>query len=264
MRIVSLNAWGGAMFDALTDWLPACGADVLCLQEVTRTPSADGWTSFADADRELPQRADLFGDVRGLLHRHQAFFVASDAGPVLSADGVGRRQDFGLAMFVDERLPVIGQAADFVHGSFVDHQTWPSSGRPRLAQGVRLIDRPSQRTVAVVHVHGLRDAAGKHDTPARAEQVQRLIRVVRRLRRRGDLTVVCGDLNVLPDSDTLAALTKTGFVDLVGASDTRTARYPKPLRHASYLLVSDVNAVADFQTPAAPEVSDHRPLILDL
>ena len=37
MRIVSLNAWGGAVFGPLVEWLPRCGADVICLQEVTRT-----------------------------------------------------------------------------------------------------------------------------------------------------------------------------------------------------------------------------------
>jgi hypothetical protein len=154
MRIVSLNAWGGTMFDQLTSWLPGWGADVLCLQEVTRTPGEDGWTSFSDAERELPQRANLFRDVCHLLDRHQGSFVASDAGPVIGGGGILRHQDFGLAVFVDERFPVVGQVTDFVHGSFVDHQAWPSSGRPRLAQGIRLIDRRDQRSVAVVHVHG--------------------------------------------------------------------------------------------------------------
>ena len=41
----------GAMFDELAAWLPECGADVLCLQEVTRTPDLDGWTRFSDAER---------------------------------------------------------------------------------------------------------------------------------------------------------------------------------------------------------------------
>lgn len=65
------------MFDALADWLPGCGADVLCLQEVTRTPGLGGWTSFEDAERHLPQRANLFDDVRRALPAHQAIFVAS-------------------------------------------------------------------------------------------------------------------------------------------------------------------------------------------
>jgi hypothetical protein len=88
VKIVSLNAWGGAAFDALGSWLPSCGADVLCLQEVTRTPGLTGWTSFEDAERQLPQRANLFDDVRSRLPAHQATFVASDAGPVSADDSV--------------------------------------------------------------------------------------------------------------------------------------------------------------------------------
>ncbi len=264
MRIVSLNAWGGAMFDSLNAWLPGCGADVLCLQEVTRTPGLEGWTTFSDAERELPQRANLFDDVRRALPRHQRQFVASDAGPVVGGDGQVRQQDFGLAIFVDERIAVIGQEASFVHGTFVDHQAWVTADRPRIAQAVRVVDRDGGRTVTVAHLHGLRDPTGKHDTPARLAQAQRLAALVSRVRQPDDLTVVCGDLNLLPDSDTFGVLAGIGLVDLVGTGDTRTSRYTKPVRHANYLLVSNTDAVQRFDAPAEPEVSDHRPLVLDI
>jgi endonuclease/exonuclease/phosphatase family metal-dependent hydrolase len=44
VRIVSVNAWGGALFEELAPWLAGCDADVVCLQEVTRTPGALGWS----------------------------------------------------------------------------------------------------------------------------------------------------------------------------------------------------------------------------
>jgi endonuclease/exonuclease/phosphatase family metal-dependent hydrolase len=77
----------------------------------------------------------------------------------------------------------------------------------------------------------------------------------------GDLVVVCGDFNLLPGSETFGVL---GLTDLVGTADTRTSHYRKPVRHASYLLVSDPAAVERFEILAAPEVSDHRALILDI
>lgn len=104
MRIVSLNAWGGAMFDALIEWLRRAGADVLCLQEVSRTPGVGGWTRFSDGERQLPQRANLFDDVRSALPRYQARFLASDAGPVVDGDGNVRQQDFASARRSDRRL----------------------------------------------------------------------------------------------------------------------------------------------------------------
>ena len=140
----------------------------------------------------------------------------------------------------------------------------PAGDRPRAALGVRVVARPGGRTVTVVNLHGLRDPAGKHDTPARRGQAARLAELVQRLRRPGDLVVVCGDLNLLPDSETFDVLAGVGLVDLVGTADTRTSRYAKPSRHASYMLVSDPGAVKHFDAPAAPEVSDHRPLVLDV
>src|SRR5690606_9184293 len=99
VRIISLNAWGGARLTALIPWLGAVEADVLCLQEVTRTPGITGWTHLDDGERRLPQRANLFDDVRHALPAHQAIFVASDAGPVFDESGRRHRQDFGLATF---------------------------------------------------------------------------------------------------------------------------------------------------------------------
>ncbi|PRX22486.1 endonuclease/exonuclease/phosphatase family protein [Actinoplanes italicus] len=264
MRIVSVNAWGGALSDRLLDWLPACGADVLCLQEVTRTPGLAGWTRFSDGERTLPQRAGLLDDVRGVLPRHQPIFVASDSGPVHDDAGTRHRQDFGVATFVAERLPVCGVESAFVHGGFTDHDEWAIADRPRVALAVHTVDRAGGRSVWVVQVHGLRDPAGKGDTPARRRQALRLAELVRRIRGPQDLVVLCGDLNLLPGSETFGILAEAGLTDLVGNADTRTSHYGKPVRHASYLLVSDVAAVKEFTVLTAPEVSDHRALLLEI
>lgn len=61
-----------------------------------------------------------------------------------------------------------------------------------------------------------------------------------------------------------AASARVGLTELVGDADTRTSQYRKPIRHASYLLVSDPSAVRNFEIVAAPEASDHRPLVVEL
>lgn len=264
MRIVSLNAWGGALVDGLIDWLTRCDADVICLQEVCRTPGADGWIGFDDGERALPQRADLHADIVRALPHHQALFLSSDSGPVRDRHGVRRRQDFGVGTYVSPALPVIGLHTAFVHDRYRHHDQWPTTNRPRAALAVRVVDPPTGRPVTVVHLHGLRDEAGKHDTPARDAQARRLAELVGRARETGDITVLCGDLNLLPGSRTFDVLARIGLIDLVGHADTRTSRYDKPVRHAGYLLVSDPAAVRSFEIPAEPEVSDHRPLVLDL
>lgn len=251
------------MYDALASYLPDAGADVVALQEVTRTPGLRGWARFKDRDRALPQRADLMTDVAGVLPDHEPWFTVSDTGPVV-ADGIAHRQQFGLALFTRRSWLRTASREAFVHGSYADHQDeWPHSDRPRAAQVARLRG-PDGRTFVVGHLHGLRDAAGKEDTPARREQAKRFAEMVDSVREHEDTVVVCGDLNVLPDSETFTILNDLGLTDLVGSADTRTARYTKPVRHASYLLVSDPAAVRRFEIVAEPAVSDHRVLLLDL
>lgn len=252
------------MFEPLMDWLPGCGADVLCVQEVTRTPGVQGWSRFEDAERSLPQRANLFDDIASALPDHQGSFVTSDAGPVKDTDGTHHLQDFGLAMFVHERFPIVGQHSAFVHGDFVEHVEWAINDRPRLTQSARILDRAADRTVTVAHLHGLRESSGKADSPDRRRQAERLAALVEDVRQPDDLVVVCGDLNLLPDSETFRILGASGLTDLIGTADTRTSRYTKPVRHANYLLVSEPDLVKGFEAPASPEVSDHRFLVLDL
>jgi endonuclease/exonuclease/phosphatase family metal-dependent hydrolase len=264
MRILSLNTWGGARFDALAAWLPSCATDVVCLQEVTRTPGLRGWTTFTDGERTLPQRADLFADVADLLPRHQGHFLASDAGPVTDREGRRWQQDFGVATFVDERLPLVGVSSAFIHGSFTEHRGWSVEDRPRVAHGVRIVDPVANSTFTVVQLHGLHSPAGKRDTPARQVQAGRITDFVCGFRQAGDDVAVCGDFNLLPDSETFELLAGIGLTDLVGDADTRTSQYRKPVRHASYMLVSTPSRVREFEIITTPEVSDHRALLLEL
>lgn len=264
MRIVSLNAWGGAMFDALRTWLPSCAADVICLQEVTRTAGLHGWTKYADGERSLPQRANLFADVADLLPGHDGRFRVSDSGPVSDANGRRWNQDFGIATFVHARVRMVGGESTFVHGSYVEHADWAVRNRPRVADAVRLAPPGPGPGFAVVQLHGLRDPGGKGDTPARLLQAERIADLVSRVRQAGDVAVVCGDLNVLPNSQTFDVLAEVGLTDLVGDADTRTSRYRKPVRHASYMLVSKPSMVRRFEVVATPEVSDHRALVLEM
>ncbi|OZD05237.1 endonuclease [Rhodococcus sp. 06-235-1A] len=264
MKIVSINAWGGAVFDELAPWLEDVDADVFCLQEVTRTPGRSGWATFADGERSLPQRLNLFDDVSAVLPGHTPYFVANDAGPVTDGDGVELRQDFGIATWVRDDFPVVGLDARFVRSRFVDHAEWSVDDRPRAALTVTVRDRVGERFVSVIQVHGLRDPAGKGDSPIRAEQARRLVDVVKYVRTTSDVTVLCGDLNLLPSSETFTMLAEHGMIDLVGEADTRTSIYTKPVRSASYLLVSSPAAVRSFEIVVSPEVSDHRALMLDL
>lgn len=268
MRILMLNAWGGRLHDRLLPYLVRADADVLCLQEVVHTPGAPAaWMTYRDAGVELPQRARLLDELRRTLPGHRAFFCPAARGELFDGDDA-HPSEWGLATFVREGLAVIGQIQDFPHGEFSPHG-YGEYPRSRSAHAVRLFDHEAGHAVTVAHLHGLRDpAAGKSDTPARRVQAERLVAMVEALARPGERLVVCGDLNVLPGSETLAILCErlalTELVTSRGLGGTRTSFYAGPVRHADYMLVNAVVAVQSFAVVAEPEVSDHRPLAIEI
>jgi endonuclease/exonuclease/phosphatase family metal-dependent hydrolase len=267
MRLVSLNAWAGQVWPAFSAWVPTIGADILCLQEVTRAPvPSPDWLVYADAERRLDQRTDLFADVTRLLPvGYQGQFNPANRGPLFAPDGKAYPSEFGLAMWVARPLAITECLHRFVFGTY-RHDGWGAPPVPRNIQVMRLCDPATQRAFIVAHLHGLRDPAGKGDTPDRAAQAQAVLAALAAVRQPGDPVILAGDLNLLPDSATFAALATIGLTDLVttrGHTDTRTTLYRKPQRHADYLLVTEDVHIIDFSVPAMPEVSDHRPMILD-
>lgn len=78
--------------------------------------------------------------------------------------------------------------------------------------------------------------------------------------------IVCGDLNVLRESRTFDSLRGLGLTDLVathGFTDARTSWYDKEGRYADYMLVNGLVQIERFDVVQQPEVSDHRPLVLE-
>lgn len=266
MKIMCLNAWGGKLHDALLPYLADTAPDVLCLQEVIHSPaSPKDQLTYRDGDHVLPQRANLFRDVCTALPDHVATFCPAAQGILWDGDRAIPSQ-WGLATFVHRAHPVIGQVQGFVHKDYspVGYDDHP---RSRSAHGVRVWDYAKGRAVSVTHMHGLRDLNGKMDTPARAAQARSLRDLARTLAGPDDLSVLCGDFNVEPNSETLAILAQAGMVELVtarGFPGTRNSHYKKPGRFADYMLVSGEAAVTGFDVVYDPEVSDHCPLILDL
>ena len=118
MRLVCLNAWGGTLHEALIPWLRAETADILCLQEVIHSPeAAQDWLEYRDGTHVLPQRARMLDDLRRALPGHVATFCPAATG-VLWAGAQSVPSHWGLASFIRDTLPVIGQVQGFVHKGY--------------------------------------------------------------------------------------------------------------------------------------------------
>ena len=266
LKIISLNAWGGRVHEPLMRYLQDENPDLLCLQEVTRTPAAaSDWLVYRDGTFELPQRASLYEDVKWVLPGHESSYAPVARGTLYE----GEREvasEFGLATFVRSTFPILGQHLGFVHGEF-SADGWGPHPRARNAHGLRVFRYDTGSTLTIVQLHGLRDLEGKGDTPARLAQAHALVALIEKVRQKSEPLVVCGDLNLLPDSETFSILGELGLVDLVttrGFTDTRTSLYPKEGRYADYLLVTPDVDVVRFDVVAEPEVSDHRALLLEI
>ncbi len=266
MRFVSLNAWGGQVWPALAQWVPAVGADILCLQEVTRAPvPSPDWLRYVDPNRALDQRADLFADISALLPQHQSYFAPATRGVLHDKTGQPVASEHGQAVWVAPHLAVTGLWQGFIHDQFRP-DGWGPEPVSRVMQIMRLCDPAEGSQVVFAHFHGMRDPSGKGDTPARRAQAEAVLGALRAFIEPGEALILAGDFNLLPESETFPLLAELGLRDLItafGITDTRTSLYTKPQRYADYALVTDEVEVLSFDAPAEPEVSDHRPLILD-
>lgn len=265
MRILSLNTWAGRIYPDLLNYLIEVNPDVLCLQEVLRSRETRAeWLVYRDDDVELRQRGNLFDDIRTAFPEHDAYFCSSMRGELLDGDKAVWAE-FGLATLVRRSCSVIGQAMDFVHGDF-SADGWGPHPRPRNAHVMRVFNLEDSTTTTIANIHGLRGTDGKHDNPDRHAQAQSLLDLIQRVWRSGEKLIVCGDFNVLPGSVTFDTLGSIGLVDLVttrGITDTRTSHYRKGERYADYILVTPDVDVICFEAVERPEVSDHRPLLLE-
>lgn len=271
IRIVSLNCWGGRVHEPLLRYIQEVDADILCLQEMysapPNVPSPLIFIYKHKPEESSPTYPALYAELRTVLPDHQAFFYPAAQGYLNDSTNTEYEVRYGIATFVRNNLAVIGEGVDFVYGSY-RHEAWgaPPLPLPRNAHCVRLWRHDIAKPLTVAHMHGLWLKTGKSDSPERLSQATALANLVTKVRHADDDTVVCGDFNVLPNSITFNILGKIGLRDLVttnGITDTRTSSYKKNPRYADYLLVSSGVRVRRFDVPAEPEVSDHRPLVLE-
>lgn len=266
MLIMCLNGWGGMLHADLLEYISREAPDVLCLQEVVHTPKTNkDWLEYRDGEHLLPQRANFFREVSEVLSEHVAVFCPAAQGVLWDGDE-GVASQWGLATFVRSDFPIIAQTQAFVHKAF-SADGYGDHPRSRNAHVVRLYDFERLRPITIAHMHGLRDLRGKIDTPERLNQAHRLIEMVLRTAEAGDRIVICGDFNVEPGSQTFDVLAGLGMKDIVTANNflgTRTSYYKKDGRFADYMFVNEMVDVLSFQVVDHPEVSDHRPLLLQI
>ena len=268
MRILSLNCWSGRV-SGLAAYLAGMDADIYCLQEVLNSPpeTPDELIFDEQGSTTEPQRAKLFAELCGSLPEHTGVHLPAARGYLHDNATTRYNAMYGIATFVRKTIPVVGSNSAFVHGSY-RAGGWDPPPLPRQGHALRVWDHSCDKPLVVAHMHGMWVSNGKVDTPERASQAAKFYALVQSVRRKDDRLVMCGDFNILPDSAAFSLWRQgLGVEDLVvgrGHTDTRTSFYKKYPRYADYMLASPDVEVQTFSVVEQPEVSDHRPLVLDL
>jgi len=252
MKLICLNTWGGkagaakllAFLDSYSD------ADFLCLQEVWSAPyeHLDG----AAAGSDVIDHAEImvYGrqEIERLLSDHQSFFHPNHL------------NDYGLLTLVSKALAVVDSGDVFVHR---ERGYVPEGNLGLHARNLQFVTVQSPSgPFSVVNFHGLWNGRGKGDSDERIEQSRKILEF---LAGRPEPFILCGDFNLLPDTDSLRMLESAGPRNLVaefGVTSTRTRLYTRAEPFADYVFVSDGIDISDFRV-LPDEVSDHAPMLLE-
>jgi endonuclease/exonuclease/phosphatase family metal-dependent hydrolase len=252
IRLISLNTWGGrALYPLMSFFRQKAGkADIFCLQEIFDADQA----GLDERHPEEHVHGELFKKISDALSDFEGSFAYFDDNPY--------RQS--LAIFARRNLP-IKEVSDFVvYKPAKPKETGSAVISSRKIQYLTLRDSKINYTIA--NFHGLWNGGPKTDTPERLGQS---IRVKEFLDKIGGPKILCGDFNLLPETESMRILEK-GMRNLVienKIASTRTPFYrsfydPTAPNFADYILTSPEINVSRFEV--LPDiVSDHSPLYLE-
>ncbi|MFO0702803.1 MAG: endonuclease/exonuclease/phosphatase family protein [Candidatus Andersenbacteria bacterium] len=254
MQLISLNIWGGKVFEPLMRFVAAQAAstDVFCLQEVTHTTS--------EKTAHDGHRMNMFAELQRVLPQHVGFHAPMQAGQSMEG-AVDFHLEVGLATFVRRNIEVTEHGDEFVYlyRNAMQHDF------TTIGRNVEFTSfSQSGNDYTICNFHGLWNGGEKTDAPERIEQSRKLLQILDRFR--GRKLVLCGDFNLLPTTESLRMLER-GMRNLIkesGVTSTRSSYYKHPEwpRFAVYALVSPEVTVQHFAV-LKDEVSDHLPLLLD-
>jgi hypothetical protein len=245
MKLITLNTWGGKLYEPLMEFLKnkSADTDIFCFQEVF--PCSSTPTEFVGE-----VRFDLFSDIKNILTDFNGYHTMAEE------DNVG-----GLAIFIKKSF-VVNKLDSVV--VFKELNTVPRGHADFFAMGRNLQCLEFDylgKTYSILNFHGMWNGGGKSDSPKRIEQST----IVRKnFDEAKGSKILCGDFNLNPDTESINILAK-GNIDLIKeykVSSTRSSYYKYPSSFADYVIASSDIEVKDFKA-LSDEVSDHLPLFVE-
>ena len=254
MKIITLNTWAGrGGKEALLEFFRAHKdtVDIFCLQEIWSAPH-NHLEGMKAGGREIKNAEIMvYGlqDISALLTDFVPYFRPQSG------------DHYGLLLLVRKGIEVKDEGAIYV---YKDQDYVPTGDMGNHARRIQFVTvEHNGAPLTVVNFHGIWNGMGKTDTEDRLNQSKNIIKFTE---DRDGHVALCGDFNLLPETESIKLLEGAGLRNLVtesGVTSTRTSFYTKPEKFADYIFVSPELKVNDFKV-LPDEVSDHAPLYIEI
>ncbi len=261
MRLLNLNV--GIKIDnsaRIADFVKAVDAEVVAFQEIVR-PLEESvkpqYRSQEDIKRLLGDRYDysFFGPIWVAIGINEGETVLHDFGGHLEQGGE-----------VLSRFPIIEATNEHYYKTYayeLDWTHWKEQDHGRALQRVVVEIGDRDTRLQILNIHGVWTEDKRGD-----ERTQAQCRYIVEAAEREDLpTILTGDFNLLPDTDSIKIVEKA-FTNLVSVFDIKTTRpeFEDELERGGtavdYIFVSEDIRVNDFRV-INTDISDHLPMVLE-
>jgi endonuclease/exonuclease/phosphatase family metal-dependent hydrolase len=260
MKLLSLNTWGGKLFDPLISYLgeKKKEIDIFCLQEV--------FSNKEGIEETHEYRANLLQELQKALTEYKFAFFSNINRMDINGD-VDFDLEFGMAIFWKKELEVIKSGQIRI----VDFPRPKDLSREDISQSLIFIEMLlSGKKLFISSFHGVAYPGSKMDTPTRLEQSKKIIEF---LNSTGGEKILCGDFNLYPDTESIAIIENSGMKNLIEEFDIKDTRGPinqmlyrekgYPIQcFADFTFTSSGVGLKNFEVPQIG-ISDHLPMILE-
>lgn len=258
MKLISLNAWGGKIYQLLIDFIKqhSKDTDIFCFQEV--------YTTTSDVKQHRNIRANLLQELAKILPNFQYFYSLEISG----FDSTPVPADFDLSVgktiFIRNDIKVNNTDDILIYGDRAEK--FLKNDFSNLPVTLQAIDFSiDQEQFTLVNIHGTAFPGDKLDTQLR---INHSAKIKEFLKTKPGGKILAGDFNLLPETQSIKIL-ESNMRNLIKEFNIKRTRSDlSPYfgktdfqKFADFIFVSNNIHVQSFQVPAI-EISDHLPMIL--
>lgn len=242
MKLISLNIWGGRVYEPLIEFIKkhSQDVDIFCLQEVFDN-------SGVPSRIQKEARIDIFSDLKRILPEFNAYIHPRQ--DYEESNAIFTRKNIALEKVGDVFL--FGSKNSWVEG---DHNTFPVNMN-------YVVFNQKGKKFTICNIHGFWKPREKDDSSQSLEQSKNIVEF---FKTSAGAKIICGDFNLNPDTKSVKILEENmrNLIKEYNITSTRTHFYKGLTQFADYWFVSPEVEVTDFRV-LSDVVSDHLPLYLE-